>query len=250
MTSREALPRDARDALDALGPHVEIGAYALGLLDGPDRRGFEAHLAGCPRCRDELGALRGVAEALDGLPPELIIDGEPAEEPDATVVSLLRRRVGRARRRQRTAVLTGIAAGIVLLAGAVGTGVTIGDRHASPGSSGEAAAALLAHGRSLTASDPSSGVAGTVALEPKDWGSRVALRLTRSPGPLECDLVAVDRSGVAHPVAGWSVPTGGYGGPSGRDAVTLTGATGLYPPEIVRFEVRTPDRRPLLSLPA
>ncbi|PYC69031.1 hypothetical protein C7C46_28665, partial [Streptomyces tateyamensis] len=35
-------------------PHLDVGAYALDLLDAADRAAFEEHLAECPRCRAEL----------------------------------------------------------------------------------------------------------------------------------------------------------------------------------------------------
>ena len=28
--------------------HIDVGAYALGLLEAADRQAFEEHLAGCP----------------------------------------------------------------------------------------------------------------------------------------------------------------------------------------------------------
>ncbi|WP_433226200.1 zf-HC2 domain-containing protein [Actinomadura formosensis] len=53
--------------------HIDVGAHALGLLEEPDRRAFEAHLAACPACHEELGTLREVARMLDGVEP--ITDG-------------------------------------------------------------------------------------------------------------------------------------------------------------------------------
>jgi anti-sigma-K factor RskA len=43
----------------------DLAAYALGALDDPERRAFEAHLAGCDRCRTEL---RWLEPAIDVLP--------------------------------------------------------------------------------------------------------------------------------------------------------------------------------------
>jgi anti-sigma-K factor RskA len=42
----------------------QAGAYALDALDADERVAFEAHLAGCDECAEEVHALRGVADAL------------------------------------------------------------------------------------------------------------------------------------------------------------------------------------------
>jgi anti-sigma factor RsiW len=44
--------------------HDETGAYLLGALSDDEREAFEAHLAGCALCRDEVERLRPAAEAL------------------------------------------------------------------------------------------------------------------------------------------------------------------------------------------
>ncbi|WP_131742338.1 zf-HC2 domain-containing protein [Actinomadura roseirufa] len=55
--------------MNARPPHTDAGAYALGLLEDRDRRAFEAHLAACAACREDLGALRAPARALQALAP-------------------------------------------------------------------------------------------------------------------------------------------------------------------------------------
>ena len=44
--------------------HTLAGAYVLDAVDPEERAGFEAHLAECESCRDEVAALRGTAAAL------------------------------------------------------------------------------------------------------------------------------------------------------------------------------------------
>ncbi|GAA2458998.1 zf-HC2 domain-containing protein [Actinomadura vinacea] len=232
--------------------HTDVGAYALGLLEQPDRRAFEMHLSACPSCQRELGALRGLAATLDGLPP-ITEDPMPPAQPDPTVVSdllLRRRRVNR--RRRVSQALVGVAAGLVLMGGAAGLGVTVGaDREETPPVVESGVDSLLRNGHQVAATAPGTGVTGQVAMERKQWGSVVGLRLSRVRGPLECELVAVDRRGRSHVVAGWSVPPKGYGFPGSPPALTLQGGTALNPDEIARFEVRTiGGGRTLLTVPA
>ncbi|GAA3942670.1 hypothetical protein GCM10023085_25510 [Actinomadura viridis] len=47
--------------------HTDVGAYALGLLDGDDRSAFEAHLPHCGSCAAELREMAGAARALSEL---------------------------------------------------------------------------------------------------------------------------------------------------------------------------------------
>ncbi|TDB79080.1 zf-HC2 domain-containing protein [Actinomadura sp. KC216] len=242
--------------------HIDVGAYALGLLEAPDRRAFEAHLPGCVACQAELGELRGIAETLDGIGPIAEPADAPAAPPPpepAVVSDLLRQRIRRERRHRSTRALAAAAAGVVLLGGAVGTGYTLGADRGGTAASADAdggTAALLRDGQRLSATDAGSGVTGTVAMQDKAWGSRIALELTKVRGPLECELVAVDRAGRAHTVAGWAVPAAGYGLPgSAQPRLALQGGTALRPGEISRFEVRTTGRaaggaRTLLTVPA
>ncbi|SDQ79209.1 zf-HC2 domain-containing protein [Thermostaphylospora chromogena] len=46
-------------------PHVEVVAYALGLLDPEDHEAFELHLVECADCQEELRELADVPALLD-----------------------------------------------------------------------------------------------------------------------------------------------------------------------------------------
>ena len=77
------------------GEHIDLGAYALGLLEDQDRVTFEAHLATCDACRTELPSLSPIAGLLRGMDPvEVPGDVEPP-------VDLLRRRALASRRGRR-----------------------------------------------------------------------------------------------------------------------------------------------------
>jgi anti-sigma factor RsiW len=54
--------------LDIPVPEIEelLGAYALDAVDPDERRLVEAHLAVCPRCRDELAGHLEVASWMAG----------------------------------------------------------------------------------------------------------------------------------------------------------------------------------------
>ena len=49
---------------------AQAGAYVLDALEADERASFEAHVAGCHECREEVRALRRVADALSRTVPE------------------------------------------------------------------------------------------------------------------------------------------------------------------------------------
>ena len=85
--------------------HELTAAYALDALEPEEARGYEAHLAGCERCREELASLQTAASALayavePARPPESlrgrILDAARAERPNnLRVLDTYRRRAVR-----------------------------------------------------------------------------------------------------------------------------------------------------------
>jgi hypothetical protein len=206
------------------------------------------HLSGCPACRAELSSLAEVAvslSAVDRRDREAVDTGGPA-----TVTRLMQRRAARARvgRRRRTALA---AAAAILLAGG---GVAVGMATSSSGSGQTAfvnldADHVLKAGRSYSATDPSTRVQATVAMQPDGWGTTVALRIGQVKGPLVCQLVAVSRTGDERVVTGWAVPVKGYGLPGSPPPLVVEGGTDLTASQVSRFEVRTSDGRTLVAIP-
>lgn len=104
--------------------HGLVGAYLLNALEPGERAEFEAHLAVCPECREEVDSLRAATTSL-------------AEEVAATPPASLRGRVVRtasetpqvpplvaAIRRRRRRWLAGVVAAAATLV--IGVGVTVG----------------------------------------------------------------------------------------------------------------------------
>ena len=104
--------------------HDLTAAYALDALEPDEARGYEEHLSGCARCRDELASLRAAAAALAyateparppaGLRDRILAAAAQAERPN--VVPLERRRL-------RLGVREALAIAAVAAAVAVGLGV-------------------------------------------------------------------------------------------------------------------------------
>jgi hypothetical protein len=219
--------------------HTDIGAYSMGLLEDRDRLAFEGHLARCPFCAAELAELSPMAALLRGVEPV-----GPADEPaEATVTDLIRRRVTQHRRRRRQVAL-GAAAGIALIAGGIAVGVTAAPQQGSP-----PASAVVVTGQRHSATDPGTGVTGTVGLVAKTWGTQVSLDLSKVRGPLECELVAVSKTGERRVVVGWLVPAAGYGVPGHPGHLDLEGGTSIAMKNLARVDVNVVSGRTLLSIP-
>ncbi|HXL16925.1 MAG TPA: hypothetical protein VN961_05325, partial [Streptosporangiaceae bacterium] len=172
----------------------------------------------------------------------------PADEPaqpitETTVTELIRRRVIRQRRRGRWQVALGAAAGIVLIAGGIAVGRAAAPQHNVP--AGPPAVAGQLH----SATDPGTGVAGTVDLVAKAWGTQVTLDLSKVRGPLECELVAVSRNGERRVVMGWLVPAPGDGVPGHPAHLVIEGGTSIPRGDLARVDVDVVKGRTLLAIP-
>jgi hypothetical protein len=218
--------------------HVDVGAYALGLLEDQDRAVFEAHLATCTACTAELSTLSPVADLLKGMEPvELPGDAEAAQAP----VDLLRRRAAASRRRRRWQIAVGAAACVAALGGGLAVGIATTSHHA------QGTVALT--GQLHKATDATTGVTGTVGLVPKSWGTQVTLDLARVHGPLECELIAVSKTGDQKVVTGWFVPAPGDGVPGHPAHLLVQGGTAIELGNLARFEVRVVNGQTLLTIP-
>ena len=226
--------------------HTDVGAYSMGLPEERDRREFEDHLAGCPACAAEVAELSPMAALLRGVElrggePAGAADGEPA---GAQVTELLHRRARQQRHRRRWQVAVGAAAGIVLIGGGIGVGIAAAPQH---GSAPEQGVALT--GQLHSATDPGTGVAGTVGLVTKAWGTQVTLDLSKVRGPADCELVAVSRTGERRVVMGWLVAAPGDGVPGHPAHLVIRGGTSIPRSDLARVDVDVVNGRTLVSIP-
>jgi Putative zinc-finger len=221
--------------------HTDVGAYSMGLLEEQDRRAFEDHLAGCPDCAAELAELSPMAALLRGVEPADAARGEPAE---AQVTELIRRRARQQRHRRRWQVALGAAAGIVLIGGGIGVGIAASPQHAGPPAPG-----VVLTGQLHSATDPGTGVTGTVGLVAKGWGTQVTLDLSKVRGPVECELIAVSRTGERRVVMGWLVVAPGDGVPGHPAHLVIRGGTSIPRNNLTRFDVDVVNGRTLVSIP-
>ena len=250
-----------------MSEHTDVGAYSMGLLEPADRQAFEDHLAGCAFCAAEIAQLSPLAGLLRGIDPAEVAVGPfeatppaaarpqfpawppaaafPAAEPSPAAVSdLLRKRVARQRERTRWQVSLAAAAGIVLISGGVGIGLATAP---SPGSPAPAAVAVV--GQLHSATDAATGATGTVGLVSKAWGTQVTMDLSNVRGPLECQLIAVSKSGEQRVVMGWLVPAAGYGVRGHPAHLVLAGGTSIKASDLARLEVTVVKGGTLLTIP-
>ena len=136
----------------------DLAARALGVSDPESDAALDAHLDGCPECRDELADLRGVADALARADADHVAD--PTEAPSglsARIFELVGAGVAAERRRRR--VVAGASA--MLAAAALVIGVLVWRGDASDGRRIEFAT--------------TAGATGSAELVSRSWGTEVSL---------------------------------------------------------------------------
>lgn len=211
--------------------HETVGAYALGILDDAEATAFEAHLATCEWCAQQLDELAGMEPMMAAL-ADLPGTGTPAVaesltvKPSARLSEKLVDEVAerRASKRRRNFYLVGTAAALII-------------------------------GGPFTATDPGTQVSATVALEKKAWGTETVLELKNLKGPQKCSLIAVGKNGERETLTSWSVPDWGYGIPGAttekaKKPLYVHGGAAFEPNQISHFEVMTFDGKRLVEVDA
>ncbi|MGQ4423163.1 anti-sigma U factor RsuA [Streptomyces violaceoruber] len=253
--------------------HETVGAYALGILDDAEATAFEAHLATCEWCAQQLDELAGMEPMMAAL-ADLPGTGTPAVaesltvKPSARLSEKLVDEVAerRASKRRRNFYLVGTAAALIIggpfaavatTGGGGGGGDDGGGRRAeaTQQAASPAESAFAAMPDRVTATDPGTQVSATVALEKKAWGTETVLELKNLKGPQKCSLIAVGKNGERETLTSWSVPDWGYGIPGAttekaKKPLYVHGGAAFEPNPISHFEVMTFDGKRLVEVDA
>jgi Putative zinc-finger len=222
---------------------ISLGVYVLGAIEPAERAAVDAHLSGCPRCRDELASLAGMPAMLGRVTEEQIAQlGPPPEE---LLDSVLAKAAGESRSRRRRSRVWGLAAAAALV---VGTGagvraVTDTDGQiARPRPSATVSAEPGEAVRTLNGADPATGVRAAITMRPEEWGTAFLVNLSGAPFGAHCHLVAIDKKGRNDIAGGWQVQY--YG------SASFPGSSMIRAQDIAAVEVRTAEGKRLLRVQA
>jgi anti-sigma factor RsiW len=215
-----------------MSEHVvgSLGGYVLGALEPAERAAVEAHLHGCPSCREELSPLAGLPGLLSRLSEADFAEPEPEPEvdPDPAVLHrVLDRLAADRRQRQVRTRLVAAAAAVLLVAGGTGAGALLTQGHA-PGPA-----------RVVSAVDAGTGAQARFALSSHSWGTGVQVRLQHVAAGTHCRLVAVDRQGREQTIGTWLADYDG--------SAAVNTATDLPLSEVAALKVLTAQGRPVVA---
>ncbi len=194
-------------------------AYVLGSLSSTDRREFEAHMAGCPSCRNAVAELSGMPALLskldgDGWAASDEADrngGEPSLPPEL-LPSLLAKVSSRRRRSRLTTWTAGAAAAAVLV-----IGVLVGVHgHLSTSAPVPPQASLSTQSMDQVGT---TALASTFSLTSERWGTLIDMKcVCLAPINARHDrlaMVVVGRDGSRTRLATWTADPGHTASPAG-----------------------------------
>lgn len=246
--------------------HETVGAYALGILDDAEATAFEAHLATCEWCAQQLDELAGMEPMLAAL-ADLPGSGSPAigeslsAKPSPRIVHNLVDEVAehRAQKRRRSFYMVAAAAALIVAGPFAAMAASGGNDSGGDGGNRVVSAANPAKDlftgieNKVSGSDAKTGVTATVGLDGKPWGTQTGLELKGVKGPLKCSLIFVGKDGQRETAASWSVPKWGYGIPDAkteqaRNPLYVSGGVSMAPGEVDHVEVMDFDGNKLVEV--
>lgn len=194
-------------------------AYVLGSLSPGERSEFEAHMATCPSCKEQVDELSGIPAILATLPQDHAV--QLLDPPRDTMPALIGAAV-RARRWERLRV-----AAAVVVAAAVGAVLVYVLGRDEPVRAGGVTT-------QLTQTVPSP-VTASVTLVEQPWGTRIDVKCDYAGDPakgktLPYTLYISDESGTLTRVGSWSAGPG--------TSMTPTATTDVPRGRITRIEIR------------
>lgn len=203
-------------------------AYVLGSLSDVDRRKYEAHLRGCPSCRQSVDELSGMPALLGQLTVDevaAIDDGEPYAPPPRVLTSLLAK-VSRRRRNARLATWAVAAAAAVVTVIGVLAGVQF-----HSGAPASVPPRTDASAVTMTPVAPTE-LRATVRMTGHGWGTQIDMNCTYraevgNSGPDGDDhlgklaMVVVGRDGSHERLASWMAVEGVRATPGGSTSTPI-----------------------------
>jgi len=208
---------------------LSLGSYVLGSLDPADRAALDAHLPGCPACREELASYAALPALMSRLSIDQVRQPTPTVPPTVlnralnTVAAERNSTVTQLRRWRRATVVS--AATIV----AVVLGATL--LHTQTPSPPEGTALVAAAGVSAS---------GSALLQAKPWGTAVSLQLQGLPQGDSFTAWVTAPNGTRSIAATWT--------PSPNGHATLTGAANITDTTHAALQIMQGDTT-LLTLP-
>ncbi|WP_234311884.1 anti-sigma factor [Streptomyces griseus] len=245
--------------------HETVGAYALGILDDAEATAFEAHLATCEWCAqqlDELAGMEPMLAALADLPgsgtPTIgeSLSAKPAPRMAEKLVDEVV--VQRTQKRRRTFFMLAASVALIIagpLAAMAASGGDSGGGTAVQAGASSAQSVFDKLPAKVSGTDPSTKVTATVGMEKKAWGTEAVVKLNNVAGPNKCSLIAVGKNGERETISTWAVPEWGYGLPGAKteqakNPLYVQGGAAFTPDQIDHFEVIDFDGKKLVQIDA
>lgn len=241
--------------------HIDVAAYALGVLDGRDADRFEAHLVDCPSCAVELESMLPVVDVLADIDADSLVATEQSRR-DGLVLNRMIGAVGQDRRRAQNRRLYSLAAAVVAFAVLTVGALFAGSRWFAqpqqdtearrPNSTATLDAPLPNPGAPaiggdelptdrVGGSDPRSGVRLAAGFEKKDFGTQVSFLVSNINGPRTCRLVAVRTDGLQEVLSSWTVGKKGWGTSADNVPPPMSALTALPRNQIAHLQVQERD---------